>query len=210
MPAIFDIIKKRRSIRKYSTRKVSKKILNEILEAARWAPSAHNAQPWRFIVLSKTEEKKVLADAMSEARVKDLIKNQMPPEHAMEIAKRSTERFEKAPTVIVACITMAEVPKHTDEDKKNVERDLAIQSLGAAIQNMLLAAYSRGLGGCWFCAPAFCRVEVREVLGLPEEFEPQALITLGYAAEKPDAPPRKPLQAILGSCSRNESSRRME
>ena len=208
MPDILNLMKNRRSIREYSARKVSRKILNEILDVARWAPSAHNAQPWRFTILNEAEEKKVLAEVMAKAWIIDLVKNQMPLEHAKELAKRSIERFARAPALIVACVTMIDIPKHADESGHKVEGDLAIQSLGAAIQNVLLAAHSRGLGACWFCAPAFCKAEVRKVLRLPDEFEPQALITLGYAAEKPEVPRRKPLHEIVihvhGAKIRNE------
>ena len=197
MPDIVNLMKNRRSIRKYSARKVSRKILNEILEAARWAPSAHNSQPWRFTILNKTEEKKVLAEDMAKAWITDLVKSQIPLEHAMESAKLSTERFTRAPTLIIVGVTRTDIPKHISASGNRVERDLAIQSLGAAIQNMLLVAHSLGLGACWFCAPAFCKTEVRKALHLPDEFEPQALITFGYAAEKPEAPRRKPLSEIL-------------
>jgi F420 biosynthesis protein FbiB-like protein len=197
MSDIVNLMKNRRSIRKYSARKVSRKILNEILEAARWAPSAHNSQPWRFTILNKTEEKKVLAESMAKAWIVDLVKNQIPLENAKKLAQCSIERFTRAPTLIIASVTKTGIPKHTDESENRVEGDLAIQSLGAAIQNVLLAAHSLSLGACWFCAPAFCKTEVRKALHLPVEFEPQALITLGYAAEKPEAPQRKPLHEIL-------------
>ena len=207
MSEVVNFIKNRRSIRKYSPRKVSGKILAEILDAARWAPSAHNSQPWRFTVLNETEEKKVLAEVMAKAWVIDLVKNRVPLEEAKKLAKRSIERFARAPTLIIACVTIADIPKHTDESGNRVEGELAIQSLGASIQNVLLAAHSRGLGACWFCAPAFCKAEVRKVLRLSDEFEPQALIALGYAAEKPEAPRRKPLREILGSCTGSKNSR---
>ena len=207
MSDVLNLMKNRRSIRNYSARKVSRKILNEILDAARWAPSAHNSQPWRFTILNEAEEKKVLAEVMAKAWIMNLVKNQIPLEHAKELAKRSIERFTRAPKLIIASVTRTDIPKHTDESGNRVEGELAIQSLGAAIQNVLLAAHSRGLGACWFCAPAFCKAEVRKVLRLPDEFEPQALITLGYAAEKPEAPRRKPLREILGSRSGNKNSR---
>ena len=80
-----------------------------------------------------------------------------------------------------------------DETRQKVERDLAVQSLGAAMQNLLLAADAKGLGACWFCAPAFCKEAVREALAIPSEVEPHALIALGYPDESPKAPPRKGL-----------------
>jgi len=199
MSCVTDAIKTRRSIRKYSTRKITKKTLNEILEAARWAPSAHNAQPWRFSVLTEASAKKVLAEAMAKAWVKDLIKDDASAELPEKLPARSVERFTSAPVIVVACVTMMEMPKRADDDGQKIERDLAIQSLGAAIQNMLLKAHSKGLGACWFCAPIFCKNAVRKALRFPEDFEPQALITMGYPAEKPKAPTRKPFQDIFRS-----------
>src|SRR4030067_2151995 len=115
MPDVLNLMKNRRSIRNYSARKVSRKILNEILDAARWAPSAHNAQPWRFTVLNETEEKKVLAEVMAKAWVMDLVKNQIPLEHAKELAKRSIERFTTAPKLIIASVTTPDITTHTAE-----------------------------------------------------------------------------------------------
>lgn len=196
MSCVTDAIKKRRSIRKYSSRTVSKEILSEILEAASWAPSAHNAQPWRFIVLIDKTLKQDLAEAMANAWMADMIKDGTPAEVREKMAKASVERLTSAPVLAVACVTMEDMIKHTDESRQMFEHDLAVQSLGAAIQNMLLTAHSKGLGACWFCAPIFCKDAVRKVLKTPEDVEPQALITVGYAAEKPRAPPRKPLQSL--------------
>jgi nitroreductase len=80
-----------------------------------------------------------------------------------------------------------------DLERQNVERDLAMQSLGAALQNLLLEADAKGLGACWFCAPSFCKETVRRALKIPHEVEPEALILMGYPAEKPDVPLRKVL-----------------
>jgi F420 biosynthesis protein FbiB-like protein len=194
---VIDLIENRRSIRKYLPRTVSKRTLHELFGAARWAPSAHNAQPWRFVVLTEDSAKLVLASTMAKAWVKDLAKASTSIEVAEKLAKRSIRQFTEPPVIVVACLTMEDMPRHADEDRAKVERDLAIQSLGAAVQNMLLAAHSRGLGACWFCAPSFCKAEVKEVLQLPEEYDPQALITVGYAAKKPESSTRKLLRDIL-------------
>lgn len=192
MPRVTDAIKQRRSIRKYSTRPISPEILREILEAAGWAPSAHNAQPWRFIVLTEESAKQALAEVMADAWTVDMAKDGV----TVEAQKRevSIERFTHAPALIVACLTMEDMKVYSDERRQLSERDLAMQSLGAAIQNMLLAAHAKGLGACWFSAPSFCKETVRKVLKIPEVVEPQALIVLGYAAEKPQVPQRKPLE----------------
>ena len=192
MAHVMNLIKERRSIRRYSSRKVSFDVLRQVLEAAGWAPSAHNAQPWRFIVLTEESAKQALAEAMADAWTADMAKDGV----AVEAQKRaaSIERFTHAPALIVACLTMEDMKVHPDEKRQRSERDLAMQSLGAAIQNMLLAAHAKSLSACWFSAPSFCKETVRKVLKIPEVVEPQALIALGYAAEKPQVPQRKPLE----------------
>jgi F420 biosynthesis protein FbiB-like protein len=195
MSCVTDAIKKWRSIRKYFSRPVSTEILSEILEAASWAPSAHNAQPWRFIVLIDEALKRDLPEAMANAWMADMIKDGTPAEVRENMIKASVERFTRAPVLVVACLSMNDMIRYADELRQKCERDLAVQSLGAAIQNMLLVAHSKGLGACWFCAPIFCKDTVRKVLKIPEDVEPQALITIGYPAEKPSAPSRKPLES---------------
>jgi coenzyme F420-0:L-glutamate ligase/coenzyme F420-1:gamma-L-glutamate ligase len=194
MSHVTDVIKKRRSIRKYSSRRISTEGLNEILGAARWAPSVHNAQPWRFIALIDRSLKRELAEAMANAWEADMIKDGAPSEDSENQRKASVERFTRAPVLIVACLTMRDMISYADESRQKSEHDLAVQSLGAAIQNMLLVAHSKNLGACWFCAPIFCKETVRQVLKIPEDVEPQALIAIGYPAEKPPVPNRKPPQ----------------
>jgi F420 biosynthesis protein FbiB-like protein len=192
MDNIMDSIKKRRSIRKYSPRKVKSNVLREVLEAAEWAPSAHNAQPWRFIVLTEESAKQALAEAMADAWTVDMAKDGVRVEAQKRAA--SIERFTHTPVLVLACLTMEDMKMYPDEKRQRSERDLAIQSLGAAIQNMLLTAHAEGLGACWFSAPSFCKETIRTVLKIPEMVEPQALIALGYAAEKPQTTQRKPLE----------------
>jgi coenzyme F420-0:L-glutamate ligase/coenzyme F420-1:gamma-L-glutamate ligase len=195
MNYVMDLIKRRRSIRKFSPRKVEGAVVREVLEAARWAPSAHNAQPCRFIVVIDAALKRDLAEAMAAARLAEMTKDGVVVEVRENATKSSVERFTSAPVLVVACLTMRDMPKRADELRQLCERDLAVQSLGAALQNMLLVAHARGLGACWFSAPCFCKETVRKVLKIPKDVEPQALIALGYPAEKPKAPSRKPLRS---------------
>jgi F420 biosynthesis protein FbiB-like protein len=123
-----------------------------------------------------------------------------------ETFKLRVERFATAPTLVLACLSMEGMIKFPDVERQRSERDLAMQSLAAALQNILLATHSLGLGACWFCAPAFCKQTVREVLEIPSEVEPQALITIGYPAEKTSAPPRKELNKY---CFRDKWGRRL-
>jgi F420 biosynthesis protein FbiB-like protein len=194
---ILDAIKSRRSVREYASRRVSSKVLFRILEAARWAPSAHNAQPWRFVTVRDAALKRKLAEAMAKRWDEDMSKDNVPPEKREKLARASIERFTRAPVVVIACLTMVDMDRYPDERRQKIEYVMAVQSLAAAIENMLLAAHAEGLGSCWFCAPLFCQDTVRKILNIPSHVEPQALITMGYPIDKPDPPPRKPLEKIV-------------
>ncbi|MFB3890195.1 MAG: nitroreductase family protein [Candidatus Bathyarchaeia archaeon] len=196
MSTLRQVIRQRRSIRKYSPRSVPMDALGEILSAAAWAPSAHNSQPWRFIVLTDASAKRKLAEHMAEAWLRDLEKDGVSTFTAQSHAKASVERFTRAPVLVVACITMEDMDCYPDKKRQNSERDLALHSLAAAVQNLLLAAHAEGLGACWYCTPAFCQEEVRKALGIPKDVEPQALVAVGYPAENPSTPRRKPLRDV--------------
>ncbi len=167
----------RRSIRRYLDRPVPMELIDQLLEAATRAPSAHNLQPWRFAVISSPIVKAQLADRMGERLKAD---RQREADRVAEIdrdVQRSRERLNAAPVVIVVCLSSLDL----DEAR---ERIMAIQSVAASIENLLLAAHEAGLGACWMAAPLYCPDVVRDVLQLPDDWEAQALITVGYPADK--------------------------
>lgn len=192
-----EIIRNRRSIREYLSDDVSEKSILRVLEAAAWAPSAHDAQPWRFIVIMDYDMKRRLAEAMAREWNEDLLKNGASTKVRKSLAETSINRFVHAPVLVVACVMMGGMDRYVDERRRGLEHLMATQSLAAAIQNMLLEAHSEGLGSCWFCAPLFCQDVVRRVLGIPSDIDPQALVTLGYPSERPATPVRKPLVKIV-------------
>jgi F420 biosynthesis protein FbiB-like protein len=187
--SVKDTCKQRRSIRKYTKQHVPYKLVLEALEAASMAPSAHNAQPYRFIIISDLTVKQHLAEAMTETWIKTMTKDEAIAKQ--NVIDFSINRFSSAPVLIVACLTLENMKKYPDTIRKLIERDLAVQSLGAAIQNMLLSASENGLGACWFSAPIFCKDTVRQVLSIPKSIEPQAIILMGYPDETPVMKQRK-------------------
>lgn len=187
--SIKKAIKQRRSIRKFQQKKVPTKLVLEVLEAAGWAPSAHNSQPWRFIILQDINVKRSLAEKMAQAWAVDMEKDGSTVDDSKRLERK--ERFASSPVLILACLTIEGLRKFPDAQRQSFERDLAVQSLGAGLENLLLAAEASGLGACWYCAPAFCKDVVREMLHIPREVEPSAFIILGYPAETPSSPKRK-------------------
>ena len=183
MTAFIPLLHTRRSIRRYRSEPVPRELINQILEAACWAPSAHNRQPWRFAVLQEQEPKERLATAMG-ARLRADLEADGVPEAAIEKdVNRSYQRITGAPVVIVVSVSMEDMDSYPDERRQRNERVMAIQSTAMAGQNLLLAAHALGLGACWMCAPLFVPQLVRETLRLPADWEPQGLVTLGYPAE---------------------------
>jgi coenzyme F420-0:L-glutamate ligase/coenzyme F420-1:gamma-L-glutamate ligase len=194
---LLDMMKNRQSIRKYSSQKISQGVISSILEAVRWAPSAHNSQPWRFIVIQDHNTKKRLAGAMAKRWEKQLKTDGVTQEQRESLIEASIERFTHPPVIIIACMTMEDMDKYPDTGRKKAEFIMAVQSVAAALENLLLAAQSKGLGTCWYCAPLFCQDEVRKILKIPQTVDSQALITLGYTAGKPSRSPRKSLDTVI-------------
>jgi coenzyme F420-0:L-glutamate ligase/coenzyme F420-1:gamma-L-glutamate ligase len=180
---LYQIIEGRRSIRRYAGRLVDRAIIDRLLTAAGWAPSAHNRQPWRFAVIDDGGTKERLADAMNAVLRTDLAADGLLPDQIEAHTARRRARLTRAPILILLCMTMVDMDDYPDEKRRRAEWTMATQSVALAGQNLLLAAHAEGLGACWLCAPLFCPDVVRDTLGLPEDWQPQAFISLGWPDE---------------------------
>jgi F420 biosynthesis protein FbiB-like protein len=109
-------------------------------------------------------------------------------------ATRSYSRITKAPALVLVCLTMADMDHYPDQRRALMEHLMASQSVAMAVQNLFLTAAAEGLGACWMCAPLFCPDVVSATLDLPTDWEPQALITMGYPAEQKQST-RQPLES---------------
>lgn len=174
----------RRSIRRYLPTEIPDEIVQDLLTAASWAPSAHNRQPWRFVVMTTQATKEKLALQMGQKLRLDLAADNVPEDVIQKDVIRSYERLTRAPLLILLCLTMADMDSYPDALRQGSEYVMAVQSTAMAAQNMLLAAHAQGLGGCWMCAPLFCGDVVRSVLNLSTDWQPQALLTFGFPAEE--------------------------
>ncbi len=183
MNTYLNCLASRRSIRRYLPEPVPETAVTQLLTAACWAPSAHNRQPWRFVVISKQATKEHLAKAMGAKLQSDLTADNVTADVIEKDTSRSHARITQAPLLILACLTMEDMDSYPDAQRQQNEWIMAVQSTAMAVQNMLLAAHALGLGGCWMCAPLFCPYTVRETLTLQASWQPQALISIGYPAE---------------------------
>ena len=162
-----ELAKQRVSIRSYKSKPVSKKMLDEILEAGRLAPTACNYQPFKFVVVQEKENLAALAEGYP------------------------APWFAEAPVVIAICTQPSNAWKRDKHDNKNfADIDGAI-----AADHMTLAAAELGLGTCWI--GAFDPKIVRKALGLPSNYQPMILLTLGHPNEKGRPKTRKPLTELV-------------
>jgi F420 biosynthesis protein FbiB-like protein len=192
-----ELVRGRRSVRSYRPDPVPRDLVERVLEAARWAPSPHGRMPWRFVVLTRSEAKARLADAMGEEWVRQLALDGDPPDVVARRLARSHERVRTTPVCVIPCLYLEDLDVYPDPVRQEAERTMAVQSLGAAAQNLLLAAYDLGLDAGWLCAPLFCPDTVRVAVDLPPTLHPQAILTLGYAAQEPRRRERLPLEALV-------------
>ena len=191
------LLQGRRSVRKYQARPVPREYIEQIIEAARWAPSPHGRQPWRFAILTRQEAKAQLAEQMGNTWQQNLEMDGQDAEIVNIRLEKSRQRIHNAPAIIIPCLYLEDLDRYPDEKRQADETTMAIQSLGAAIQNMLLMAYDLGLDSGWMCAPLFCPEVVCEALNLDRRLIPHALITLGYAAADPQRRERLPLSTLI-------------
>jgi coenzyme F420-0:L-glutamate ligase / coenzyme F420-1:gamma-L-glutamate ligase len=192
-----QLIRSRRSIRRFKTEPVPEDTLTRVLESATWAPSAHNRQPWRFVVLRSPDAKTRLMDAM-EARFRaDLTRDGLSTEEINTRINRSRTRIEGAPIAIVLCLDPGNLDSYPDPVRQRAELQMGEQSVALAGGTLLLAAHAEGLGGVWICAPLFAPEAVQTALLLPQTWQPQGLILLGYPAESPEPRLRKCLGEVV-------------
>jgi nitroreductase len=164
-----ETIKGRRSIRAFKKQDVPEEIVEKLIDAARWAPSAGNIQPWEFVIVRKLAVKKKLAQAALSQTV-----------------------VEEAPVAIVVCANEKRSSMGYGLRGKTL---YCIQDTAAATQNILLTAHSLGLGACW--VGAFNEDEAKETVNAPEGIRPVAIIPVGYADESPLLRSRRPLNQIM-------------
>ncbi|MEA3337160.1 MAG: nitroreductase family protein [Chloroflexota bacterium] len=190
----WQLIKGRRTVRRYADRPVPGEIVWRLLEAAHWAPSAHNRQPWQFVWLRSSENRQRLAMAMSKRWRSELLADGADPEDVSRREAISEARIVNAPVVILPCLVLDVMDDYSDERRRQAEWQMGVQSVALACQNLLLAAHHYDLVGCWMCAPIFVPDLVQQILDLPETWQPQALLTIGYPPDdRVRHKPRDPL-----------------
>jgi coenzyme F420-0:L-glutamate ligase / coenzyme F420-1:gamma-L-glutamate ligase len=181
--AFHSVMRSRRSVRTYRPDAISRDLLQRLFTSAAAAPSAHNRQPWRYLVIDAAEAKQALARAMGERLADDRRRDGDAQDAIARDVARSYARLTGAPVLILVCVTLEHADTYPDAARSRAEFLMAVQSAAMATQNLLLGAHAEGLAACWMCAPLFCPDVVRSVLAFPPHWQPQGLITLGWPAD---------------------------
>lgn len=194
---VLQLMSGRHSVRWYTDEPVTSDQVRTILEAGGWAPSPHGRQPWRFALITEPGTRHKLAEAMALEWDRQLRMDGQPEEIVQRRLQRSRDRLLRAPMIVILCLYLEDLDVYPDPDRQWAEETMAVQSLGACAENMLLAAHAIGLEGGWMCAPLFCPDVVREALGLQDSLIPHALLTFGYPQVHPPRRERFPLNELV-------------
>ncbi|MBF0547533.1 MAG: nitroreductase family protein [Candidatus Riflebacteria bacterium] len=199
-----ELLKNRASHRKYLQTPVTEEQIRALVDCARLAPSGHNHQPWRFLALSN----KTLLNDMAAIVVKSL-KSLFPslPETEIQMLEKYKffmEHFKDAPLVIVVLgkkdsyTTTELLCKYNLTLPKPELYDMELLGIGAAIQNLLLAAQAQGLGTCWLSEPVvYAQKELEVLLNVAAPYHIVSLISVGVPAKEKKGAPRLSVDELL-------------
>ena len=182
---VLEAIKSRRAVRSFEEKPISEPDIQILLEAATYAPTAINIQPWKFVIITNKSEMKKLSDIAKPALLLTL--PDVGDEGIMGLKQRLSSPqyniFYNAPLLVI--VAGAKTP-------------FAVNDCSMAAQNMMLAAYSIGLGSCWIgtAVPATNQPKIKAELGIPEDQEVYAALIFGYPKGQPKTHRKNPPQIL--------------
>lgn len=206
-----QLIKTRRSIRRYADRPVPEELLLKAVELATWAPSSGGKQGWHFHVVTNRDLIARMAAAVQNRT--DLMATWPEAESfrtAIDRWKTTSAFFRSAPALVA--VSMSDYMSVTDQlTRARAETDPVaseivearrigasrLQTVAGAVAYLLLALQALGLGAVWMAGPQQAKQEIEALLGIPPEYQFVALVPVGFPAEQPQARPRKALQEMV-------------
>jgi len=206
-----ELIKSRRSVRKFQDKPVPEDLLLTALELATWAPNGGNYQPWRFWIVSNRDLINKMADAVTAKT--ELMASWPEAKQFGEVVERwrkASGFFRSAPVCIAVLMgkyssvadQILRARGETDPVGQEIRsyRQLgssSLQSVAAAITYLLLLLHYFGLGTTWMAGPQQAKKEIEQLLGVPPEWDFVDLIPVGYPAETPKNPGRKAIKEVV-------------
>ena len=192
-----DVPLARRTVRAFTPEPVDAAVVRRAVATALTAPAPHHSEPWRFVILESAAARTALLDAMREAWIGDLRRDGFSEEQIGRRIRRG-EPLRVAPLIIVPCLVTDAAHEYPDERRSAAEQAMFTVSMGAAVQNLLIALAVDGLGSAWISSTLFCADVAIRAMDLPAGWRPMGAIAVGRPAEQArPRPPRDPGDFLL-------------
>ena len=191
-----DVLYERRTVREFTADPVDPAAIRRSIAAALTAPAPHHSEPWRFAVLETAAARTALLDSMLAAWIADLRRDGFTAEQITRRVRRG-EPLRRAPMIIVPCLVTDAAHGYTDDRRALAERTMFLVSMGAAVQNLLVALAVEGLGSCWVSSTLFCQDVASAALALPPGWDPMGAIGVGHPAATPPPRPHRDPERFL-------------
>lgn len=194
--AVREAVTQRRTVRAFTAEPVDPGAVRRAVAAAVTAPAPHHTTPWRFVLLESAAARLELLDAMRDAWIADLRADGKPEESIAKRVRRG-DVLRAAPYLVVPCLVTDGAHDYGHARRDAAEREMFVVAMGAGVQNFLVALAGERLGSAWVSSTMFCRDVVREVLGLPGDWDPMGAVAVGHAAEPPRERPARSAEDFI-------------